>query len=95
MSVAIVTIGVFLLTASGHGELGGTRFLARMFEAVSAFCTVGLSMGITNEVSVADEHVATAISQLAMSHLYSLAAPSDLRREHILIACVDGLKKLY
>ena len=53
MSVAIVTIGVFLLTASGHGELGGTRFLARMFEAVSAFCTVGLSMGITNELSVA------------------------------------------
>lgn len=43
-----------------------------------------------NEVSVADEHVATAISQLAMSYLYSHAAPSDLRREHILIACVDG-----
>jgi MerR family transcriptional regulator, light-induced transcriptional regulator len=43
-----------------------------------------------NEVSVADEHVATAISQLAMSYLYSHAPPSGLRREHILIACVDG-----
>lgn len=43
-----------------------------------------------NEVSVADEHVATAISQLAMSHLYSHAMPLGLRREHILIACVDG-----
>jgi len=43
-----------------------------------------------NEVSVADEHVATAISQLAMSHLYSRAAPTGLRREHVLIACVDG-----
>ena len=43
-----------------------------------------------NEVSVADEHVATAISQLAMSHLYSHAAPTGLRREHIVIACVDG-----
>jgi methanogenic corrinoid protein MtbC1 len=43
-----------------------------------------------NEVSVADEHVATAISQLAMSHLYSHAPTTDLHREHILIACVDG-----
>jgi len=43
-----------------------------------------------NQVSVADEHVATAISQLVMSHLYSQAAPPGLRREHILIACVDG-----
>lgn len=44
----------------------------------------------SNEVSVADEHVATAISQLAMSHLYSHATPIGLRREHVLIACVDG-----
>lgn len=43
-----------------------------------------------NEVSVADEHVATAISQLAMSHLYSYSQPQGLRREHILIACVEG-----
>ena len=44
----------------------------------------------SNEVSVADEHVATAISQLAMSHLYGHATPVGLRRERVLIACVDG-----
>ncbi|BCS30821.1 hypothetical protein TBR22_A00210 [Luteitalea sp. TBR-22] len=43
-----------------------------------------------NAVSVADEHVATAISQLAMSHLYGRALPTDIRREHVLVACVDG-----
>ena len=43
-----------------------------------------------NEVSVADEHVATAISQLAMSHLYAHASPMAPRRELVLIACVDG-----
>lgn len=44
----------------------------------------------TNEVSVADEHVATVISQVAMSHLYGRALPMPVRREHVLIACVDG-----
>ena len=43
-----------------------------------------------NEVTVADEHVATAISQLAMSHLYGKSEPASLRRELVLIACVDG-----
>lgn len=44
----------------------------------------------TNQVSIADEHVATAISQLAMSYLYSRAAPVGVRREHVLISCVEG-----
>lgn len=43
-----------------------------------------------NQVSVADEHVATAISQLAMSHLYGRSLPIALRRELVLIACVEG-----
>ncbi|MGV3519080.1 cobalamin B12-binding domain-containing protein [Luteitalea sp.] len=43
-----------------------------------------------NQVSVADEHVATAISQLAMSYLYSRTSPMEVRREHVLIACVEG-----
>ena len=50
MSVGIVMTGVFVLTAAGHRE-GDASFLARMFEAVSAFCTVGLSMGLTPELS--------------------------------------------
>jgi methanogenic corrinoid protein MtbC1 len=43
-----------------------------------------------NEVTVADEHVATAISQLAMSHLYGKSQPIAMRRELVVIACVDG-----
>ena len=43
-----------------------------------------------NEISVADEHQATAISQLVISHLYT-----SLEREHriekiIVVACVEG-----
>lgn len=50
----MVTIGVFLLIllspgVGGSGEAGG-HFLDHMFEVVSAFNTVGLSMGFTGEI---------------------------------------------
>lgn len=44
-----VLLGIFLLTIT-DGHLGLTRII---FEQVSAFCTVGLSMGITSELSSA------------------------------------------
>lgn len=51
----VVTIAIFLLAAMELGGLehGVTRlgFLAHMFESVSAFNTVGLSMGVTPELS--------------------------------------------
>lgn len=50
---AIVTASIFAYTwteATGPGA-GGDRFLALMFEAVSAFNTVGLSMGVTPALS--------------------------------------------
>jgi MerR family transcriptional regulator, light-induced transcriptional regulator len=43
-----------------------------------------------NDVSIADEHVATAISQLAMSHIQGRAQPKLRRHELLLIACVEG-----
>jgi trk system potassium uptake protein TrkH len=53
---ALVTASIFAYTwteqaASGSGGSGGARFLAHMFEAVSAFNTVGLSMGVTSTLS--------------------------------------------
>jgi trk system potassium uptake protein len=53
---AVVTAGIFAYTwteQSGTAASGGNRFLALMFEATSAFNTVGLSMGVTASLSVA------------------------------------------
>jgi trk system potassium uptake protein len=51
IAFGIVTAGVFILTATEAFTYADRSFLTRMFEAVSAFCTVGLSMGITPQLS--------------------------------------------
>jgi len=54
VAFAIVTASVFVYTASelpGRSQTGG-YFLRYMFEAVSAFNTVGLSMGVTPTLTV-------------------------------------------
>lgn len=43
-----------------------------------------------NRISVADEHMATAIAQRALVHLYERAAPVWPRGPIILLACVEG-----
>jgi trk system potassium uptake protein len=53
---ALVTASIFAYTWTEHSAVdasgsGGVRFLAHMFEAVSAFNTVGLSMGVTATLS--------------------------------------------
>jgi trk system potassium uptake protein TrkH len=53
---AVVTGSIFLYTWTEHTgptalAAGSNRFLAHMFEAVSAFNTVGLSMGVTATLS--------------------------------------------
>ncbi len=50
IAFATVTVGILLLTVSESGYPHG-GFLMRMFEAVSAFNTVGLSMGLTSHLS--------------------------------------------
>ena len=51
----VVTAGIFAYTLTEHSGVtdGGNRFLAHMFESVSAFNTVGLSMGVTATLSTA------------------------------------------
>jgi trk system potassium uptake protein TrkH len=55
--VALIIVAVFVLTiterADGNGAGTEERFLAILFEAVSAFGTVGLSRGITPYLTVA------------------------------------------
>ena len=50
---AAVTTGIFIFTWTEQTGVssGGDRFLAHMFESVSAFNTVGLSMGVTRALS--------------------------------------------
>ena len=55
VAFAVVTAGTFLyavleIGATAHGE-AATSFIEYMFEAVSAFNTVGLSMGVTPDLS--------------------------------------------
>lgn len=55
VAFGMMTAGTFFysaleIQAAGHGQAGGA-FIEHMFEAVSAFNTVGLSMGVTDELS--------------------------------------------
>ncbi len=43
-----------------------------------------------NRISVAQEHMATAISQLALAHLYLRALPAPSLHKKVLLACVEG-----
>lgn len=61
-----VTASIFLYTWTEHAvRIGstqeGNRFLAHMFEAVSAFNTVGLSMGVTPTLSEAGRLLTTLL----------------------------------
>jgi trk system potassium uptake protein len=50
----LMTIAIFALSIGGPEDRGNRDFLAFMFEAVSAFNTVGLSMGITSSLGTSD-----------------------------------------
>jgi methanogenic corrinoid protein MtbC1 len=43
-----------------------------------------------NEVTIAEEHMATAISNLALAQLYERAEPAPRNGKKILVACVEG-----
>ncbi len=64
-SISVVILGVVLLTVSeGEGAVQGharADVLAYIFEAVSAFGTVGLSMGVTSSLSAGGKLVLIAL----------------------------------
>lgn len=43
-----------------------------------------------NEISVAQEHMATAISQLVLSHLYERQSAAASNGRSVIVACVEG-----
>jgi len=57
----LVTIAVFAISVSAPVMGGNTLFLSYMFEVVSAFNTVGLSMGITSQLTGIDRLLLVAL----------------------------------
>jgi methanogenic corrinoid protein MtbC1 len=43
-----------------------------------------------DRITIAQEHMATAISQLALSHVYQSATPARANGKRVLVACVEG-----
>ncbi len=84
---ALVTVSIFLLTATERHEQTYLSpegdFLAYMFEAVSAFNTVGLSMGTTDELSVSGRWIAIVLMFLGRVGPLTFAAALAMRaRRH-------------
>jgi trk system potassium uptake protein TrkH len=73
----VVTAGILALTVTERGSPGG--FLDRMFEAVSAFNTVGLSMGLTPHLSPAGRAVVIGLMFLGRVGPLALAAALAVR----------------
>ena len=73
VSFAAMTAGILALTVTER-HTGTGDFLGRMFEAVSAFNTVGLSMGQTATLSPAGRVVVTALMFVGRVGPFGLAA---------------------
>jgi methanogenic corrinoid protein MtbC1 len=43
-----------------------------------------------SRIGVAQEHIATAISEVALAHVYEHAHPSTARGKKVVVACVEG-----
>ncbi len=78
MAAVLITAGIFVLTAFSPIDPAHTTaefsFLARVFEAVSAFGTVGLSMGVTPVLTAAGKYVAILLMFIGRVGPLALAA---------------------
>jgi trk system potassium uptake protein len=84
IAFAFVTVAIFLLTTTESGQAiedaAGGRFLFYMFEAVSAFNTVGLSMGATPELSTPGRWLAIVLMYVGRVGPLTFAAAIALGR---------------
>lgn len=83
---AIIIVGVLLLTMTEGGDIPHPQtrglFLEIVFEAVSAFGTVGLSTGLTPKLSLAGRYVIIALMFIGrLGPLVFLAAIQSIQRE--------------
>jgi trk system potassium uptake protein TrkH len=83
VAFGIVTLGILLLAVTqldGDGLPGGPGFLHHMFEAVSAFNTVGLSMGATDDLDSAGKWITILLMYVGRVGPLALAAAISLSR---------------
>ncbi len=74
-----VALAIFLLTSFEHPAAPGTSFLRIFFEAVSAFNTVGLSLGATGELTDASRVLTAMLMFIGRIGPLSFAAALALR----------------
>lgn len=80
VAVGIAAIGVFALAATEALPAVEERFLGRMFEVASAFNTVGLTMGVTPQLSSAGRIIAIVLMFMGRVGPVTLAAALIVRR---------------
>lgn len=80
----LVTLAVFIFTSTEIGRVphlqAGGSFFRLMFEAASAFNTVGLSMGVTSDLSTAGRWLAILLMYVGRVGPLTFAAAIALRR---------------
>lgn len=92
LTMAVMAVGSFGLMVSEPGARGHSSFLPRMFEAVSAFNTVGLSHNVTPRLSGAGRWGVTTLMFLGRVGPMTLAAALVIeraRRSHYRFAYED------
>lgn len=77
LGITVVTLGAFLLMAMGPHDLSGA-----LFEATSAFGTVGLSTGITPDLSTGGRLVLVALMFIGRVGPITLAGALAMRERH-------------
>ncbi len=79
IATGIVVIGVLLLSSIGDFMNKDHTFLQRLFEVVSAFNTVGLSMGITAELTAPGKWLMVVLMFIGRTGPLSIAAALIIR----------------
>ena len=82
VAVAVLMLGSFVLTATEieHGVTAPGGFLKYLFEAYSAFGTVGLSMGVTPSLSTAGRWIIILLMFIGRVGPLTFAAALTIRR---------------
>jgi len=85
LAVLTVVTGllILLVTQGGPNESIKEYFLTYMFEAVSAFATVGLSMGVTSSLTISGKFVIIVLMLLGRVGLLTIAYVVTRRKKEI------------
>ncbi|WP_222435492.1 TrkH family potassium uptake protein [Allorhodopirellula solitaria] len=79
IATGIVVLGVFVLAFIGDSHRATQAFLVRLFETTSAFNTVGLSMGITPQLSTPSRWIVIVLMFIGRTGPLSIAAALIVR----------------